>query len=186
MTGQKAQLFCMRKLKFLYLIVMTLVLCAPAFANNLSVTNVTIGTRDPNAKTVVVTFNVSWQNSWRNKINYDAAWLTVRLNNAQVTPTNKILCQMTATGLNPTGTSSGNGSNLQIYVPKDATGAFLQPAATGFVGNVNTQSVQLTVNYQSCGFGDSDQIYASVFGLEMVFIPRVLSMQGTIIRVLLP
>src|SRR5208283_81822 len=98
MTGQKAQLFRMRKFKLLCFLVMTLVLCAPAFANNLSVTNVTIGTRDPNAKTVVVTFNVSWQNSWRNKINYDAAWLTVRLNNAQVTPTDKILCQITATG----------------------------------------------------------------------------------------
>ena len=172
MTGQKAQWLCMRKLKFLGLALMTLVLCTPALANNLSVVNVAIGTRNPNAKTVVVTFNVSWQNSWRNKINYDAAWLTVRLNNAQVTPVNKILCQITATGLNPAGTSTGNGSNLQIYVPKDAAGAFLQPAATGFVGNINTQNVQLTVNYQSCGFGDNDQIYASVFGLEMVFIPQ--------------
>ncbi len=144
----------------------------PSYANNLSVTNVTLGTRDPNAKTVVVTFNVSWQNSWRNKINYDAAWLTVRLNNSQVTPTNAVLCQITATGLNPAGTSPGNGSNLQIYVPQDATGAFLQPSATGFVGNVNTQNVQLTINYQSCGFSDTDQIYASVFGLEMVFIPQ--------------
>lgn len=32
--------------------------------------------------------------------------------------------------------------------------------------------MQLTINYQSCGFGDNDQIYASVFGLEMVFIPQ--------------
>src|SRR5476651_1476961 len=77
----------------------------PSYANNLSVTNVAIGTRDPGAKTVVVSFNVSWQNSWRNKINYDAAWLTVRLNNSQVTPTDKILCQITATGLNTAGTS---------------------------------------------------------------------------------
>ncbi|MBF0571353.1 MAG: hypothetical protein HQL12_05725 [Candidatus Omnitrophica bacterium] len=145
---------------------------APCFANNLSVTNVTLGTRNPNAKTVAVTFNVSWQNSWRNKINYDAAWLTVRLNKAQVTTANEVLCQITATGLNPAGTSTGNGSNLQLYVPQDATGAFLQPASTGFVGNVTTQNVQLTINYQTCGFSDTDQIYASVFGLEMVFIPQ--------------
>ena len=149
-----------------------LVSVSPSYANNLSVTNVTLGTRDPNAKTVVVTFNVSWQNSWRNKINFDAAWLTVRLNNAQVSPTHEVLCQITAAGLNPAGTSTGNGSNLQIYVPQDATGAFLQPANTGFVGNINTQNVQLTVNYQGCGFSNSDQIYASVFGLEMVFIPQ--------------
>ncbi|MDE2010087.1 MAG: hypothetical protein KGJ09_08430 [Candidatus Omnitrophica bacterium] len=144
----------------------------PSFANNLSVTNVTLGTRDPNAHTVVVTFNVSWQNSWRNKINYDAAWLTVRLINSAASPTDAVLCPITATGLNPAGTSVGTGSNLQIYVPQDAAGAFLQPANPGFIGNVNTQNVQLTVNYQSCGFTDSDQIYASVFGLEMVFIPQ--------------
>src|SRR5271165_5725315 len=96
--------------KILMVAVLGLACCSvSAYANNLSVTNVSLGTRDPNAKTVVVSFNVSWQNSWRNKINYDAAWLTVRLNNAQVTPTNKILCQVTAAGLNPAGTSPGNG-----------------------------------------------------------------------------
>jgi len=149
-----------------------LFLSVPSYANNLSVTNVTLGTRNPGAKTVAVSFNVSWQNSWRNKINYDAAWLTVRLNQSQGTTANAVLCQITATGLNPAGTSAGNGANLQIYVPQDASGAFLQPSAPGFVGNVATQNVQLTVNYQSCGFSDSDQIYASVFGLEMVFIPQ--------------
>ena len=130
MTDKKAQLPRMRNLKLLWLLFITLVLSTPAFANNLSVTNVTLGTRDPNAKTVSVTFNVSWQNSWRNKINFDAAWLTVRLNNSQVTPVVKQLCQITATGLNPAGTSPGNGSNLQIYVPADANGAFLQPGAS--------------------------------------------------------
>lgn len=91
--------------KFFFVLGWLLLFSALGFANNLSVTNVTLGTRDPNAKTVAVTFNVSWQNSWRNKINYDAAWLTVRLNNTQVTPTDKILCQITATGLNPAGSS---------------------------------------------------------------------------------
>lgn len=153
-------------------VVLGLLLSVPGYANNLSVTNVSIGTRNPNAQTVTVSFNVSWQNSWRNKINYDAAWLTVRLNNSQVTPTTEILCQVTATGLNPAGTSPGTASNLQIYVPQDATGAFLQPSNTGFKGDISTQNVQLTVNYQNCGFNNSDQIYASVFGLEMVFIPQ--------------
>jgi formylglycine-generating enzyme required for sulfatase activity len=148
------------------------ILSAPAYANNLSVTNVALGTRNPGAHTIVVTFNVSWQNSWRNKINYDATWLTVRLNNSQIVPTSAALCQITATGLNPAGTSPGSAPNLQIYVPQDASGAFLQPSGTGFIGDINTQNVQLTVNYQNCGFTDNDQIYAGVFGLEMVFIPQ--------------
>ena len=158
--------------KILMVLVAATIFSAPSYANNLSVTNVSLGTRDPNAHTVVVSFNVSWQNSWRNKINFDAAWLTVRLNNAAVTPTTENLCQLSATGLNPTGTSVGNGANLQFYVPQDAAGAFLQPSGTGFKGDINTQNVQLTVNYQNCGFSNSDQIYATVFGLEMVFIPQ--------------
>src|SRR6202167_1011651 len=93
--------------KMLLAVVLVLLSTGPSYANNLSVTNVTLGSRDPNAHTVVVTFNVSWQNSWRNKINFDAAWLTVRLNNSQVTPTTEVLCQITATGLNPAGTSPG-------------------------------------------------------------------------------
>ena len=153
-------------------LLMTFILCVPVYANNLSVGNVSLGSRDPNLKTVVVSFNVSWQNSWRNKINHDATWLTVRLIDSHATSPEAKLCQMTVAGLNPAGTSPGNGSNLQIYVPQDASGAFLQPAATGFVGNINTQNVQLTINYQNCGFNNSDQILASVFGLEMVFIPQ--------------
>jgi len=158
--------------KILIVFVLGILFNTPCYANNLSITNVTLGTRNPAAKTVVVTFNASWQNSWRNKINHDAAWLTVRLNNSQVTPVDKQLCQITATGLSPAGTSPGNASNLEIYVPQDAYGAFLRPSTTGFVGNIATQNVQLTINYQNCGFSDTDQIYASVFGLEMVFIPQ--------------
>ncbi|MBF0504731.1 MAG: hypothetical protein HQL14_06470 [Candidatus Omnitrophica bacterium] len=158
--------------KILLLSVLGLYFGTLALANNLSVVNVTLGTRNPNAKTVMVTFNVSWQNSWRNKINHDAAWLTVRLNSTQATPVAKQLCQITATGVNPAGTSPGTGSNLEIYVPKDSYGAFLRPSNTGFLGNIDTKNVQLTINYQSCGFSDNDQIYASVFGLEMVFIPQ--------------
>ena len=152
--------------------VLGLLFCTPSYANNLSVTNVTLGSRNPNAKTVAVTFDVAWQHSWRNKINHDAAWLTVRLNNSKVSPVVKQLCQITATGLNPVGTSTGTASNLEIYVPKDASGVFLRPSTTGFIGNINAPKVQLTINYQSCGFSDTDQIYASVFGLEMVFIPQ--------------
>jgi len=144
----------------------------PAYANNLSVTNVSLGSRDPGAGTLVVSFNVSWQNSWRNKINHDAAWLTVRLINSASTPTAGVMCPMAATGFNPAGTSTGSAPNLQIYVPHDATGAFLQPASSGFSGDIITQNVQLTINYQSCGFSNTDKIYAGVLGLEMVFIPQ--------------
>ncbi len=143
-----------------------------SFANNLNISAVSLATRNPSAKTVTVNFNVSWQNSWRNKINHDALWLTVRLNNAQASPSPKQLCQVTASGLNPAGTSTGTANNLEMYVPSDRLGAFLRRSTNSISGNIATQNVQLTVNYQGCGFADSDQINASILGLEMVYIPQ--------------
>jgi formylglycine-generating enzyme required for sulfatase activity len=160
----------------LYNIVLALIvgclLTTSAQANNLSVTNVVLGSRDPGTKSLVIKFDVNWNNSWHNKINHDAIWLTVRLNNTQDTVTNKKICQITVSGVNPAGTSAGTGANLEIYVPSDKKGAFLRRSANGNIADIATQNVQLTIDYDSCGFTDADQVYASVFGLEMVFIPQ--------------
>src|SRR5438552_2204256 len=113
-------------MKHIVAIVMVIVslglLAASSYANNLTVANVSLGSRDPGTKNLIITFDVSWQNSWRNKINHDAVWLTVRLNNTQTTPVTKQLCQVSVAGLNPVGTSTGNLGNLELYVPNDKTG----------------------------------------------------------------
>lgn len=163
----------MRKILTMLLTAGVLLTAAPsAFANNLTVSSVSLGSRNPAAKTLVVTFNLNWENSWRNKINHDAVWLTVRLNNTTSSPTHKKLCQISESGVNPEGSSTGDATNLEIYVPADKTGAFVRRLANGDVANIAAQNVQLTINYDSCGFTDADQVYASVFGLEMVFIPQ--------------
>lgn len=149
-----------------------MLMAANAQANNLSIENVSLGSRNPSTKSLVVTFDVSWDNSWRNKINHDAVWLTVRLNNTQDSITNKKLCTITNAGLNPSGSSVGTDTALELYVPSDKRGAFLRKASSSSVSNIATDSVQLTIDYNSCGFSDSDQVFASVFGLEMVLIPE--------------
>ena len=141
-------------------------------ANNLTISNISLGQRVPSSKTIVVNFNISWENSWRNKINHDAVWLTVRLNNSQSSPIFKKLCQVSAAGLNPSGSSTGTASNLEFYVPTDKNGAFLRRSSNGNVVNVAAQNAQLTINYDSCGFSDTDQVNVSLLGLEMVFIPQ--------------
>ncbi|MBI3602298.1 MAG: SUMF1/EgtB/PvdO family nonheme iron enzyme [Candidatus Omnitrophica bacterium] len=148
------------------------VLTSAAQANNLSITNVALASRDPATKSLVIKFDVSWNNSWHNKINHDAVWLTVRLNGTQDATTHKRLCQILASGLNPAGSSTGTADKLEFYVPSDKRGVFLRRSSNGNVANMATQGAQLTVDYSSCGFLDTDQVYASVFGLEMVFIPQ--------------
>ena len=153
-------------------LVMGCVLATSAQANNLSITNVGLGSRDPGTKSLVIKFDVSWNNSWHNKINHDAVWLTVRLNNTQDTIINKKVCQITASGLNPAGSAVGTDNNLEVYIPSDKRGAFLRRSSNGNVANIATQGAQVTIDYNSCGFSDKDQVNVSVFGLEMVLIPQ--------------
>lgn len=141
-------------------------------ANNLTVSNVQLGPRDPSSKTLSVLFDVSWENSWRNKINHDALWLTVRLHDTQAAVTDRRLCQMPLAGTTPTGTSVGSASGLEIYVPEDKLGAFLRRSQNAEIGSVSSTSVKLTVDYSSCGFSEDSQIGVTVFGLEMVLVPQ--------------
>ncbi|MBF0486096.1 MAG: SUMF1/EgtB/PvdO family nonheme iron enzyme [Candidatus Omnitrophica bacterium] len=159
---------------FFFLSFLGLFLLAPqaSQANNLTITNVRMGTRDVAAKNLTVFFDVSWENSWKNKINHDAVWLTLRLNDTQAPSSEKKLCSLTTAGLNPNGSGSGTNADVEIYVPADKVGAFVRRAANNPTASMSSKNVMLTVNYDSCGFNESSQIAVTVFGLEMVYIPE--------------
>ena len=144
---------------FYFCLFITFVICPRAYANNLSVFDVTIVNRNPSEDTITVEFNVSWENSWRTKINHDAVWITVRLYDPTVNPTNKLLCQLTANGLNPSGTEVGSNLNLEISVPSDKYGAIIRPSNYGVNSSISSSDVQLTIDYSSCGFNDDDTVY---------------------------
>jgi len=149
-----------------------LVFCNCASANNLLISNVSIDQRNPSNNTITINFDLSWENSWRTKINHDAIWLTLRLYDPTQSPTNKTLCQLTTSGLNPTGTSVGTNSNLEISVPSDKYGAFLRPSSYAINNSVASTDVQVTLDYTTCGFSDDDSVSTSIFGMEMVYIPE--------------
>jgi formylglycine-generating enzyme required for sulfatase activity len=142
------------------------------YANNLSITNVTLTERNPSEGTVVIEFDVTWDNAWRTKINHDAVWLTVRLYKTATSPTYKILSPLTESGLNPQGTHTGSPSQVELYVPADKLGVFIRPASYGKFPAIGAESVRLTVDYSSAGFSSSDDVYVSLMGLEMVLVPE--------------
>lgn len=143
----------------------------PANASNLSISNVTFDSRNPSSSTVVLSLDLSWDNSWKTKVNHDAVWLTVRLYNPSVSPTDKKLCKVTQSGLDPVGTSAGSNNALEVYVPQDKMGVFVRPSGYGVESSVLSEDVSLTIDYASCGFSSSDNVSATVFGLEMVYVP---------------
>ncbi|MCD4780413.1 MAG: formylglycine-generating enzyme family protein [Candidatus Omnitrophica bacterium] len=156
---------------FILLLILLLSSGHSCYANNLNITNVTLTERNPSAGTVVVEFDVSWENSWRTKINHDAVWLTVRLYKSTVTPTNKILSPLTESGLNPQGIYTGSTSQVELYVPADKWGVFIRPAAYGKFSTITAEAVQLTIDYGTAGFSSSDDVYVSLMGVEMVLVP---------------
>ncbi|MBF0484765.1 MAG: SUMF1/EgtB/PvdO family nonheme iron enzyme [Candidatus Omnitrophica bacterium] len=144
----------------------------PCFANNLTISNVALGTRNPANKTVSVQFDISWDNSWKTKINYDAAWLTVRLNKISDGSSGKKLCKFSAAGVNPSGITKGSSSNIDLVIPTDKVGVFIRPSQYGVNSKITSTGVQVTVDYGTCGFSDADEIKTSIFGLEMVYVPQ--------------
>lgn len=167
MTNSK-KLFC----KTVIILISLLCFCPPLYANNLSISNVSLADRNPDTDTVVVELDVSWDNSWKTKINYDAVWLTFRLSNPTTSPTDKKLCQITASGVNPTGTSVGSNANFEISVPSDKKGAFIRPNSYGTTSSVALTKMRVSLDYSSCGFNDEDSVTADVLGLEMVLVPQ--------------
>lgn len=138
-------------------------------ANNLKITNVRVGARNPSAGTFNVLFDIAWENSWRNKINHDAAWIIVRLSDA--TSSEKKLARLASSGINPTGFLTGTGTSSELYVPVDRTGVFLRQSQSAVLGNFSAQGVSLIVDYTSAGFSESSEIKVSVFAYEMAYIP---------------
>ncbi|MBU1854058.1 MAG: hypothetical protein KJ957_08490, partial [Candidatus Omnitrophica bacterium] len=143
-----------------------------SFSNNLSIANVSLEERNPSSNSVTVEFDISWDNSWQTKINHDAVWVTVRLYDPAVVPTDKKLCQMKESGTNPTGTLIDPDSGLEIVIPQDKMGAFIRLDSYGKKNTAEVSDVELTIDYASCGLDDSDSASVSVLGIEMVYVPE--------------
>ena len=147
-----------------------------AFANNLSISNVSLESRDSINNTVIVEFDITWDNSWRTVTNYDAVWLVLKVTIGSATPVRGLLDD---DGVNPLGTSPGTNQNLEILVPTDNrtsssqghVGAFLYRKASG-TGTVASKNVRLKLDYGLSGAGDTSNITVKVIGTEMVYIPE--------------
>jgi hypothetical protein len=162
--------------KILLTLFLLLGLAAPAGANGLKISNTSIEDRDQTAKTVVVQFDISWDNSWRNTTNHDAVWVVLKVKIGS----GAYFCHgpLKTAGLNPSRTSTGSSSDLQIYIPADKMGAFIRRESTGS-GTVTSQQVRLVLdwgsitsaNSNSCTVTATSTLQVTVVGVEMVFIP---------------
>jgi hypothetical protein len=145
---------------FLFLL---LVAATQLKANNMLVKNVTTTGNNAANKTIQVQFDMSWDNSWRDGINWDAAWVFMKFKDANG------LWQHVQ--MNTTGFANGTGTANTIQVGSDKVGAFVYRSAAG-TGTFSSTTMQLQWNYGLSGLTSVTGLEVRVFAVEMVYVPQ--------------
>jgi hypothetical protein len=147
----------------LFLFFLLLVAATQLKANNMLVKNVTTTGDNAANKTIQVQFDMSWDNSWRDAINWDAAWVFMKYKDANG--------NWQHVQLNTTGFANGTGTANTIQVGSDKVGAFVYRSAPG-TGTFANSSMQLQWNYGLSGLTSVTGLEIRVFAVEMVYVPQ--------------
>lgn len=160
-----------------YIIFIFACLCLPvikAQGNNITITNSCLGVQNTSTHTRIIKFDVSWENSWRDDENYDAAWVFLKYSSDGGATWRHATLQNS--GTNPSGFNQGSGTDMDIVVPSDKKGAFLQRSGNG-EGSVNTTGLQFVWDYGAdLGANATGDRLATlsairVMAVETVYIP---------------
>ena len=146
-------------MKQLVLTCTTFFLCIVAFANNLNINTVTY-----NSGAGTVTFNISWENSWRTNTapnNWDAAWVFIKRKNCN-------LNYWQHQDVSSTGANHTAAAPLGVQTTADGKGVFIRRSANG-TGNINETSITLKLGTVPGAIAEWDM---QVFGVEMVYVPQ--------------
>lgn len=163
--------------KFLFFLV-AMLFCSIIMANNIQVSNIRLAGTNASDDYIMVTFDLSWENSWRTSSehnNWDAAWIFVKyrvgtggwqhawLNNTghyAGIGTSAVIVAGLLTPANPFNTDTNPGLGVFIYRSDDGTGTF---SITG---------AQIRWNYGANSIADDATVDVHVFAIEMVYVPE--------------
>lgn len=148
----------------LFTLLIFLFICSNLFSNNIQVDDIFLKDQDPAANTLMVEFDLSWENSWRvdtGPSNWDAAWVFMKY---KISGGNWLHCTLSSIG-------HANASGSTINVSNDNVGAFIYRSGNG-TGDVNFNNNKLKWNYGANGVSDDASIEIQVFAVEMVYVPQ--------------
>jgi formylglycine-generating enzyme required for sulfatase activity len=153
-------------MKKIILIAMIITLASGVLANNVVVESIGMTGQNTTDKYAMITFDVSWDNSWHTgsaPFNYDGVWVFAKW---QTDGGNWSHCTLNTSSVNhiaPTGST--------IEAVTDGKGIFIYRNANGS-GSNNWDGVQLRWQYGSDGVADGDNVTVKIFAIEMVNIPE--------------
>lgn len=147
-------------------------LTVAAQANNIRVANVLTRDQDVGAKQATIGLDLSWENSWRNDLNHDAAWVFVKFRAPESnTWQHAFLSTNGADHTAPGGTVSvgvtevgGTDRGMGVFVAR----------AGAHTGAVDIARIRLRWDYGASGyaFAKGAQVEISVHAIEMVYVPE--------------
>ncbi len=164
--------------KQLKLFFLTIISSTSIFANNVTVSNISLTGQNVTSDFTLVEFDISWENSWRingGAQNWDAAWVFVKYRLKTETDWNHASLNWVD------GTGSGDGhtepANSNIASANDngsgnSYGAFIHSSVALAQGNISYSNVQLRWEYGYDGLNDSDSVEVYVYAIEMVYVPQ--------------
>nr|MBI1230566.1 SUMF1/EgtB/PvdO family nonheme iron enzyme [Cytophagales bacterium] len=152
-------------------------------ANNIRVSNATMTGQKTADGVTQVTFDLSWENSWRldslsANNNWDAAWVFVKYRLPVLLGGDGVWkhAKLTETGHKPGEGMQAAGGLLNPAAPFDiitnpALGVFIYRSIPG-EGSINLENVELRWHYASAGLKDIEVVEIEVYAIEMVYVPR--------------
>ena len=148
-----------------------LLVAGAARADDLRIENATVAPRD--AKTAIVKFDISWENSWRHGSFHDAAWVFFKVQAGDKLPWQHLRLAANKV-LNPTGFSQQNGGTpLEFVVPggdDGFVGMFVRRASEG-KGAVMARKVTAVWDFTANADVKKDaKVQMQAFGIEMVYV----------------
>lgn len=149
----------------LILLLMQAIITGSALANGITVQKVSLADTNKTAKTVAIKFNLAWENSWRDSINWDAAWIFVKFREPKDSVWRYRHLTMAGTGNTGTGPTA-----MKFAFPDDKKGVFYYRAGIGS-GHIKMDSIKLAWNYGLDSVTNIDSVEIKVFATEMVYIP---------------
>lgn len=137
-------------------------------ANNLQISNVSLENKNTVDQTVDVQFTISWDNSWRTPVNWDAAWVFIKFtrNQSHGFWNHATLSSNVNDHYAPSGSSITVGQTNSV-----GKGIFIYRSGNGSGTVINT-NVKLQWNYGVDGVASEDDPIINVYGIEMVYIPQ--------------
>ena len=153
------------------LAIILLPLCR-GLANNITVTNMSLHSQNAIDETVVVQFDLSWENSFRFDVgpqHYDAAWVFVKVkvgsrDFVQSARLNYV------DGANDGHQQLAGGTPATIQGTSDGLGVYIYRSAAG--NGTFSGTFQLLWDYGANGITEADELDVDVFAVEMVYVPE--------------